>query len=131
MDNFKGESSLGTYLTRIAINQSLKALKRRQSWARRFFSRDDDEIVVEETAHRRKPNHRPVGSPRARPGGPAKAEPGAPRRRGAAHAGGLLNQRDGGAARRPGGNRHVAALAGLDQPGRPAPAYSTNPLTGF
>ena len=51
MDNFKGESSLGTYLTRIAINQSLKALKRRQSWARRFFSRDDDEIVVEETAH--------------------------------------------------------------------------------
>ena len=51
LDTFKGEASLGTYLTRIAINQSLKALKRRQSWARRFFSRDDEEIVVEEIVH--------------------------------------------------------------------------------
>lgn len=37
MDKFRGDSSLGTYLTRIAINQSLKAVRRRQSWSRRFL----------------------------------------------------------------------------------------------
>lgn len=43
MEQFRGDASLGTYLTRIAINQSLKALKKRQTWRKRFFSRDDDE----------------------------------------------------------------------------------------
>ena len=36
LHSFRGESSLKTYLTRIAINQSLKALKRRQTWRQRF-----------------------------------------------------------------------------------------------
>ena len=48
MDRFRGDSSLGTYLTRIAINQSLKALKRRRSWHERFFSRDDETLSLEE-----------------------------------------------------------------------------------
>lgn len=50
MDRFRGESSLDTYLTRIAINESLKALKRRQRWAQRFFSRDRDDIELAEPA---------------------------------------------------------------------------------
>lgn len=41
LDAYRGDAALGTYLTRIAINQSLKALKRRQSWTRRFFFTDD------------------------------------------------------------------------------------------
>ncbi|MGA7303704.1 MAG: RNA polymerase sigma factor [Rhodothermales bacterium] len=47
---FRGDSSLGTYLTRIAINQSLKALKRRRSWHERFLSRDDDTVLFDEPA---------------------------------------------------------------------------------
>lgn len=50
MDTFRGDASLGTYLTRIAINQSLKALKRRKSWKQRFFSRDEEAIPTIETA---------------------------------------------------------------------------------
>lgn len=42
MGNYRGEARLGTYITRIAINLSLKALKRRQTWVRRFVSRDED-----------------------------------------------------------------------------------------
>lgn len=44
LDRFRGESSLGTYLTRIAINESIKALKKRQRWTQRFFSRDDERL---------------------------------------------------------------------------------------
>lgn len=40
MDGFRGDSSLGTYLTRIAINQSIKAQKRRRSWSERFSRLD-------------------------------------------------------------------------------------------
>lgn len=36
LDRFRGESSIATYLTRIAINLSLTALKRRRRWAERF-----------------------------------------------------------------------------------------------
>ena len=36
LDKFRGDAALGTYLTRIAINQSIKTLKRRQSWSQRF-----------------------------------------------------------------------------------------------
>jgi RNA polymerase sigma-70 factor (ECF subfamily) len=50
MDQFRGEASLGTYLTRIAINQSLKALRRRKRWYERFLSRDDQETFVDEPA---------------------------------------------------------------------------------
>ena len=40
LDGFRGDSSLATYVTRIAINQSLKAIRRRKSWTRRFIRRD-------------------------------------------------------------------------------------------
>lgn len=49
---FRGESSLGTYLTRIAINLSLNELKRRKRKAFLFFRNDDNtmkEINVEDT----------------------------------------------------------------------------------
>jgi RNA polymerase sigma-70 factor, ECF subfamily len=36
LDRFRGDAAVGTYLTRIAVNQSLKALKKRQGWLRRF-----------------------------------------------------------------------------------------------
>lgn len=42
LDRFRGDASLGTYLTRIAINLSLTALKRRKRFRARFVSRDDD-----------------------------------------------------------------------------------------
>jgi RNA polymerase sigma-70 factor (ECF subfamily) len=42
LDKFRGESSVGTYLTRIAINLSLNELKRRQKRRRRFSSRDEE-----------------------------------------------------------------------------------------
>ena len=41
LDQFRGEASVGTYLTRIAINQALKASNRRQRWYHRFLPRDD------------------------------------------------------------------------------------------
>lgn len=44
LDRFRGESSVGTYLTRIAINLSLNELKRRQQKRRRFSSKDDEGI---------------------------------------------------------------------------------------
>jgi RNA polymerase sigma-70 factor (ECF subfamily) len=50
LDKFRGEASLGTYVTRIAINQSLKALKRRQTWRQRFLSRDAAETPLAEPA---------------------------------------------------------------------------------
>ncbi len=40
VDQFRGESTLGTYLTRIAINQALQVLRKRKRWTRRFFSRE-------------------------------------------------------------------------------------------
>ena len=40
LDQFRGDAELGTYLTRIAINQALKALRRRKRWYERFWSRD-------------------------------------------------------------------------------------------
>ncbi|MEM9998526.1 MAG: sigma-70 family RNA polymerase sigma factor [Bacteroidota bacterium] len=39
LDRFRGDSGVGTYLTRIAINQSLKALRSQRSWTRRFVPR--------------------------------------------------------------------------------------------
>lgn len=41
IDRFRGESALGTYLTRIAINLSLNALKRRNRLAARFLRQDE------------------------------------------------------------------------------------------
>lgn len=42
IDQFRGDSTLRTYLTRIAINQALQALRKRNRWTRRFLSRDRD-----------------------------------------------------------------------------------------
>jgi len=42
LDKFRGEASVGTYLTRIAINLSLNELKRRQRKRGRFFFRADE-----------------------------------------------------------------------------------------
>lgn len=50
LHKFRGDAALGTYITRIAINQSLKAIKRRQSWTQRFFSRDDEMFGEEAVA---------------------------------------------------------------------------------
>jgi len=48
LHQFRGEASLKTYLTRIAINQSLKALRRQKRWWHRFTSRDDPTQTVRE-----------------------------------------------------------------------------------
>lgn len=47
LDKFRGESGLGTYLTRIAINLSLNELKRRQRRFQRFFSIQKEDRVME------------------------------------------------------------------------------------
>ena len=39
---FRGEAALGTYLTRIAINQCLKLLRKRKSWRERLFAREEE-----------------------------------------------------------------------------------------
>lgn len=44
LDKFRGDSSLGTYLTRIAINLSLNEIRRRQHHRKFFFSKSDDKI---------------------------------------------------------------------------------------
>jgi RNA polymerase sigma-70 factor (ECF subfamily) len=41
LDRFRTESSVGTYLKRIAINQALDQLRRRKRLLARFLSRDD------------------------------------------------------------------------------------------
>jgi RNA polymerase sigma-70 factor, ECF subfamily len=43
LDQFRGDAAVGTYLTRIAINLSLNASKRRQRSRLRFWSRDQEE----------------------------------------------------------------------------------------
>ncbi len=77
---FRGESSVGTYVTRIAINLAINASKRRQRDRWRFWSRDRDENpapdpvfdgrdtvdqadrdrLVQEAVQELKPDHRAV-----------------------------------------------------------------------
>lgn len=52
LDKFRGESKIGTYLTRIAINLSLDVLRRRKRNKLRFWSWEDkdtlpDELVIQ------------------------------------------------------------------------------------
>ena len=47
MNNFKGESSVGTYLVRIAINLSLNEIKRRQRRYRWFQRPSETEVEIE------------------------------------------------------------------------------------
>jgi len=53
LKNFRSESKLGTYLTRIAINLSLNELKRRNRRKKLFFQKPIDEIhdLPDENAH--------------------------------------------------------------------------------
>lgn len=44
LNRFRGKSSVGTYLTRIAINLSLNELKRRKRRAAHFFSRGEEKM---------------------------------------------------------------------------------------
>lgn len=48
LHQFRGDASVGTYLTRIAINLSLNAIKRRKRRRLRFLSRDEDTIYLPE-----------------------------------------------------------------------------------
>jgi len=41
LDKFRGDASVGTYLTRIAINLSLNEIKRRRRQRKFFFSKSD------------------------------------------------------------------------------------------
>ena len=55
LGRFRGDASLATYVTRIAINQSLKAIERRKRWRSRFARRSDDAPEVGETRPDRRP----------------------------------------------------------------------------
>jgi RNA polymerase sigma-70 factor (ECF subfamily) len=44
LDKFRGEASVGTYLTRIAINLSFNEFKRRKRQRKLFFSKSNDKI---------------------------------------------------------------------------------------
>ena len=44
LPNFRGESSIGTYITRIAINLTLNEIKKRNRRSKLIFTKDDDEI---------------------------------------------------------------------------------------
>lgn len=44
LDKFRGDASIGTYLTRIAINLSLNELRRRKRQRKFLFSKSDDKI---------------------------------------------------------------------------------------
>jgi RNA polymerase sigma-70 factor (ECF subfamily) len=46
LDRFRGDASVGTYLTRIAINTSLNAIERRKRWQHRFQSSDDEAFTA-------------------------------------------------------------------------------------
>ena len=50
LKKYRGEASLKTYLTRISINLSLNALKRRRSLMERFVSRDQKSAPLPERA---------------------------------------------------------------------------------
>ncbi|MBU1937632.1 RNA polymerase sigma factor [bacterium] len=48
LDKFRGDSKIGTYLTRIAINLSLDALRRRKRNKLRFWSYEEEEVLPDE-----------------------------------------------------------------------------------
>ncbi len=45
LDSFRGDSSVGTYLTRIAINLSLNALKKRKRLLQRFVGISENNVI--------------------------------------------------------------------------------------
>ena len=48
IDRFEGRSSLATYLTRIAMNEALKVIRKQKPWRFRLISRDDADSPIEE-----------------------------------------------------------------------------------
>ena len=52
LDRFRGDSAVGTYLTRIAINQSLKAIKKRKGFLGRFASSDFEQMDMPDSSAR-------------------------------------------------------------------------------
>ncbi len=50
LDRYRTDASVGTYLKRIAINQTLDILRRRKGLLSRFLSRDDEAITLPEPA---------------------------------------------------------------------------------
>lgn len=54
LHRFRGESSIGTYLTRIAINLSLNEIRRRKRLRNLFFSKNENAIENVPDAHDRK-----------------------------------------------------------------------------
>lgn len=50
LDRFRAEAKVGTYLTRMAINASIDALRRRKRWHKRFLSRDVPDMELNEPA---------------------------------------------------------------------------------
>ena len=42
LHKYRGDAALGTYIVRIAINQTLKALQRRKQWRQRFMRYDQE-----------------------------------------------------------------------------------------
>ena len=48
LHNFRGDSSIGTYLTRIAINLSLNEIKRRSRRSKLFFHSDNEIYEIED-----------------------------------------------------------------------------------
>ena len=51
LHRFRGESSIGTYLTRIAINQSLNEIRKRKRNRNLFFSKSENAIENVADAH--------------------------------------------------------------------------------
>ncbi len=52
LDRFRGDATVGTYVSRIAMNLSLNTLRRRRWRLRRFVRRDTDELrPADEPAH--------------------------------------------------------------------------------
>jgi len=46
INRFEGRSELGTYLTRITMNESLKVIRKNKRWKFRLLSRDDPDSTV-------------------------------------------------------------------------------------
>lgn len=48
LHRFEGRSSLGTYLTRITMNEALKVIRKQKPWRFRLLSRDDPDTPLAE-----------------------------------------------------------------------------------
>jgi RNA polymerase sigma-70 factor (ECF subfamily) len=48
LHRFEGRSSLGTYLTRITMNEALKVIRKQKPWRFRLLSRDDPDSLLAE-----------------------------------------------------------------------------------